>query len=72
MARRRQRVNSEWETPEGDGFRWEHVQIEVLMDIREELRRLNLLLHCQNFQNIPSKLEAIRRKLPTPRKRAKP
>jgi len=37
------------------------VQIAVLMDLRDELQRLNTLLHCQNFQQIPAKLEAIRR-----------
>lgn len=41
----------------------------VLMDIRDELRLLNRLLHCQNFVAIPRKLDAIHRKLPTRRKK---
>lgn len=43
----------------------------VLMDIRDELRRLNALLHCPNFVSIPKKLDAIQRKLPPRRKRVK-
>ena len=34
-------------------------QIAVLMDIRDELKRLNALLHCENFQAIPNLLRAI-------------
>ena len=43
----------------------------VLMDIRDELKVLNRLLHCTNFQAIPFKLDAIRKgtnRIP-PRKR---
>jgi len=43
----------------------------LLMDVRDEMQRLNALLHCPNFISIPKKLDAIRRKLPTPRKRVK-
>lgn len=31
----------------------------VLMDIRDELKKLNLLLNCPNFTAIPFKLDAI-------------
>lgn len=31
--RRPGRVNSQWETPLGDNFKWEHVMIEVLMEL---------------------------------------
>lgn len=41
----------------------------VLMDIRDELKMLNGLLHCSNFVGIPSTLKAIDRKLRTPRKK---
>ncbi len=40
------------------------IQAAVLMDIRDELQRLNTLLHCENFQAIPSVLREIRRRLP--------
>ena len=73
MARRRGRTNSEWETPEGFAFTWEHVSIEVLMDIREELRKLNAIIGCQNFIEIPKTLRSIDRKVTKPKKRkAKP
>lgn len=46
MTRRSGRTNRDWETPAGQEFRWEHVSIEVLMDIRAELRQLNETLGC--------------------------
>lgn len=51
MTRRRGRISAEWETPEsGNGFLWEHVAIEVLMDIRTELQTIRRLTECQNVQ----------------------
>lgn len=50
--------------------KWEYVAIAVLMDIRDELKQLNALLHCSNFVGIPRTLKAIQRKIPTPKKRA--
>lgn len=38
--------------------------VAVLMDIREELQRLNSLLHCSNFIGIPRTLKTISRKIP--------
>lgn len=35
--------------------------VAVLMDIRDELQRLNTLLHCRNFTDIPVRLRAIQR-----------
>lgn len=64
---RANRKNGQWETPEGADFRWAHVQVEVLMDIRDELQRLNALLHCHNFIGIPATLRSISRKLAKPR-----
>lgn len=71
----RRKKDIEWDVAEKDGSvpTWERAQLAVLMDIRDELQRLNRLLHCQNFVAIPRKLDAIARKLPTRRKRkAKP
>ncbi len=68
------RANQNWATPQGTDFRWEHVSIEVLMDIRDELRRLNVLLHCHNFVRIPQALDLIGRntkRQPKKRKRHK-
>ena len=67
--RRRERVNMDWETAEGNLFTWEQVNAELLMDIRRELKTLNSLLYCPNFRAIPAKLDAIRRRLPAKRKR---
>lgn len=59
--RRQGRANCEWETPSGNSFQWEHVQVEVLMDIRNELRRMNNILQCPNFVEIPSILRRVER-----------
>ena len=40
---------------------WELVQVAVLMDLRDELKRLNNLLNCPNFISIPRILRGIRR-----------
>ena len=39
-------------------------KLAVLMDIRHQLVKLNSLLHCQNFQDIPKHLKkmAVRKK----------
>lgn len=37
------------------------VNAALLMDIRDELKRLNGVLHCPNFLAIPFKLDAIKR-----------
>lgn len=41
----------------------------ILMDIRRELKKLNSLLGCRNFTEIPTTLRAIRRNTTKPRKR---
>ena len=63
MARFR---NTDWsvETVEGKpgSIRtWDGVKISVLMDIRDELQKLNALLHCSNFTQIPARLRRISR-----------
>lgn len=48
------------------------MQLAVLMDLRDELQRLNSLLHCANFTNMPRDLRAIKRELaPMRKQRAK-
>lgn len=42
----------------------------VLMDIRDELQRLNALLHCENFTQIPTTLRGIKRGLAPRKKKA--
>lgn len=46
-------------------------QLAVLMDLRDELKKINNLLHCQSFTDIPNILRQIRRKVPTPKKRSR-
>lgn len=62
--------NKNWELPTDNNGRiqtWDYVKLAVLMDIRDELQKLNALLHCPNFVEIPRVLRDIRRKMPTPR-----
>lgn len=52
----------------------DHIKFALMMDIRTELQRLNNLLHCSNFQNIPHKLDRIRiatARIPVRKKRKK-
>lgn len=53
---------------------WSHAAIQcvVLMDIRDELKRLNALLYCHNFVGIPTTLKSIQRAMPARRKAKKP
>lgn len=67
---RKENINWKLDT-NGDGTTTiEVVQVAVLMDIRYELQKLNLLLHCPNFTAIPAILRTIRRNT-TKRKRRK-
>lgn len=62
--------NVDWNLP--DSLKtWEQVNTAVLMDIRDELQRLNRLLYCSNFTAIPSILRAIGRNTTKPRRRRK-
>ena len=53
---------------QGNIATWRHVSIAVLMDIRRELRTLNSLLRCPNFQAMPGYLARISRNTAKPRK----
>jgi len=65
--------------PGSDGvYTFGGAQLAVLMDIRDELQRLNELLHCPNFVGIPLRLDKIvtntrpkRRTAATKRRKAK-
>jgi hypothetical protein len=63
MARRGGRSNIGWETPKD--LDWQHVLVEVLTDVRDELQKLNSLMHCPNTLEIPRTLERIDRRLST-------
>lgn len=60
---------------DGQTISHENIQLAVQMDIRDELkqltgemRRLNNLLHCSNFVEIPQILRKIRANTTKPRK----
>jgi len=50
---------------------WGELHAALLMDIRDELKKLNGLLHCQNFIAIPRKLDEIRRNTAKKKPRAR-
>lgn len=50
-------ARTDWNIPEP--VSWEGARLSVLMDIRDELVRLNALLHCENFVGIPATLRTI-------------
>ena len=47
---------------------WGQVNAALLMDIRDELRKLNAVLACQNFQDIPRILRRVSVNTAKPRK----
>lgn len=66
-----------WQLWKNDDNRYSDAQVlhALLMDIRDELERLNALLHCGNFTSIPATLREIRvntmKRKRTPRNGAK-
>lgn len=60
--------NVEWKIgkpPEGGQYSWDAIQTLLLLDIREELRRLRVVLECPNFTALPREITAIRRNVAT-------
>lgn len=55
--------DSNWNLPDPQVQTWEQAQVAVLMDIRDELKMLNTLLHCHNFTGMPAILRRIDRRL---------
>jgi len=54
--------NADWnltKTPSGNISSWEEVNAALLMDLRDELQKLNNLFHCINFTSIPAVLKVI-------------
>ena len=60
----RRKANREWRVTDEAGELHDEirdgVQLAVLLDIRDELQKLNHLLHCSNFTGIPRALSRIR------------
>jgi hypothetical protein len=67
--------NVSWSLPPSGSVSFDAAQLAVLMDIREELQRLNRVMQCQNTLDIPNILRTIRkntaprRRKPTTKKR---
>jgi hypothetical protein len=60
----RRHKDGKWQAGDSDGVvpTWERAQLAVLMDLRDELKKLNRVLECPNFLAIPSYLRSINRK----------
>jgi hypothetical protein len=58
-------TNSNGTTPTEDAT------LAVLMDIRDELKALNILFHCTNFTEMPHTLKRIERAIPRRKRNAK-
>lgn len=73
MAVDRRKKDVEWNVLDehGNWYSGNHAGIHaaVLMDIRDELKRLNQLLHCHNFIGIPATLRTISKKIPVRKKK---
>lgn len=66
--------NAMWRVFDDDGGmfdKYEHAQLAVLMDIRDELQELNYTLGCQNCLDIPNILRRIQRNTAKPKAKAK-
>ena len=62
MAIDRRKKDTNWALKiDGNGYTTTpDAQLAVLMDIRDELKQLNRLLHCPNFTRMPYALDRIR------------
>lgn len=65
-----------WDLPDGtpkvgggSAHQWQSIHAALLMDIRDELKRLNAAIWCPNFLGMPSELRRIATNT-TKRKRA--
>ena len=67
----RKAPNVDFWAAEADGVvpTWERASLAVLMDIRRELRDLNRLLRCPDFQAIPRTLKAVQKNTTKRRRR---
>ena len=63
-------ADQDWNVADQNGgITWDRVHIAVLMDIRRELRKLNVVLNCPSARAIPDLLRKIDRN--TARKKPK-
>lgn len=70
MSDDRRHKDADWKIRNNEGSdscSVEFAQLAVLMDLRDELKRLNTLLHCSNFVGIPGVLRRISKNTAKPR-----
>lgn len=67
----------DWNLPEGtpnskggNTHRWDSIHAAILMDLRDELKRLNSRIQCHEFIGIPRVLRAIQRNTAKKKKKA--
>ena len=57
-------ADKDWNLPIDNGrlnqHEWVSIHAAILMDLRDELRRIRRVLECRNFQRIPAALNGIR------------
>lgn len=74
MADRRWK-DHDWHVVTADGRHYESTNqaqlLAVLMDVRDELKRLNSVLQCPNFIAVPLKLDMMRQELKEIRRNTK-
>ena len=67
-------INVQWDLPSDANGRiatWQAMEIAMLMDIRDELQKLNHLLGCQNFIDVPRILRGIEVNTKKPKRKAR-
>jgi hypothetical protein len=60
MSRRK---DVDWNIGDTTSLNWDQVKVSLLMDLRDELKKLNALLHCSNFTALPGQIYQIRREV---------
>lgn len=63
-GRIKDRTFNSWLRPDGGVENWDDAKLQVLQDIRDELKQLNAILGCTRFLRIPQRLDAIYAKMP--------
>lgn len=71
MADKRHK-DAQWHVADDAGrvTQWDQVQVAILMDLRDELKKLNAVFSCHNFLEVPQILREIRRNTRKPKKKA--
>lgn len=66
-------ANVEWDLASDQGLHldslmYQHIQCQLLMDIRQDLRDVKNVVGCHNFIDVPNILRGVRRNTAKPRK----